>query len=268
MKAILLALSVVLLAACASKPEPTEIVGQVDTLYNKAMTEIGQRQWAMAINTFNELERQYPYSQWATRAQLMTLYANFAATQYEEAIAVADRFIRLHPGHKDLAYAYYMRGLSHYHRISDVKRDQGFTKEALAAFQEVVQRFPDSVYARDAALKVTLCQDHLAAKEMHVGRFYQQQKKYMAAINRYQMVVTDYPRTAQAKEALYRITESYLALGVKDEAQRSAAILGHNYPDSDWYRQAYALLTGAQLAPAGQQATWWQNFKQGVKDLF
>lgn len=262
-----LLLPVLLLAACASKPEG-ELSGSVGQLYNKGMQELKEGKTAAAVHTFDELNRQYPYSGWATRAQMMTAYAQLEGGDYDEAIVTAEQFIKYHPGHKDLAYMYYLKGLANYNRIRDVARDQGYTREALAAFQEVANRFPDSIYARDAKLKLTLCRDHMAGKEMQVGRYYQQQANYLAAINRFKAVVKDYQTTTQTPEALYRLTESYLALGVNDEAQRSAAILGYNYPGSEWYKKAYALLTERNLAPADQEKGWADQIYKGVKGLF
>lgn len=262
-----LLVSALMLSAC-TVVEKQEIIGKVDTLYNRGMDQVENKQWKEAVNTFEELERQHPYSEWATRAQMMTAYAQFRAEEYDEAVVTADRFIRLHPGHKDLPYMYYIKGMSHYYRISDVRRDQGSTRDALAVFEELVQRFPDSKYAQDARLKITLCKDHLAGQEMMVGRFYQEQKKYQAAINRYQSVVDEFARTPQSQEALYRITECYLALGVNDEAQRSAAILGYNHPKSEWYAKAYELMTEKKLAPQGEKDTWFTKVKTGIKNLF
>lgn len=255
------------LTACSTKPEG-ELTGTVGSLYNDGMDALQAKRYDTAVHTFEELDRQYPYSGWATKAQLMTAYAQMQKGDFDEMLVTVDRFIRLHPGHKDLAYAYYLRGLGHYNRISDVNRDQGHTADALEAFNEVVNRFPNSEYARDAKLKVTLCRDHLAGKEMTVGRYYQQQTQYLSAINRFKNVVAEYQTTSQAPEALYRLTESYLALGVNDEATKVAAVLGYNYPGSPWYKKAYALLTEKQLAPAGQEKSWAQQLKKGMKELF
>ena len=263
----LLAISMLALAACNSKPEG-ELTGTVGELYNQGMTQMKAGQYPKAIHTFDELNRQYPYSGWATRAEMMTAYAQMQNGDYDESIVTTEHFIKYHPGHKNLDYMYYIKGLANYNRIRDVMRDQGYTREALSAFQEVVNRFPDSIYARDARLKITLCQDHLAGKEMQVGRYYQSQGQSLAAVNRFQAVVKDYQTTTQAPEALYRITESYIALGVGDEAKRSAAILGYNYPGSDWYAKAYALLTERKLAPAGQEKSWAKQIYKGVKGLF
>lgn len=265
-KILLLALPL-LVTACASKPEG-ELTGTVNELYNQGMDYMQAGRYPLAVHTFEELDRQYPYSQWATKAQLNTAYAEFLDKNYEETVVAAERFVRLHPGHKDVPYALYLIGLSHYGRMSDVNRDQSATAEALAVFEELVQRYPDSQYARDAKLKITLCRDHLAGKEMAVGRYYQDQKQYLAAINRFKAVVSQYETSTHTPEALYRLTESYLALGINDEAQRTAAILGYNYQGSNWYKKAYALLTGKNLAPAGQEKTWAGQIVKGVKELF
>ena len=256
-----------LLASCATAPEG-ELTGTVADLYNKGMSEMKAGKHRDATHTFDELNRQYPYSGWATRAEMMTAYAQLQNEDFDEAIVTAEHFIKYHPGHKDLAYMYYLKGLANYNRIRDVMRDQGYTREALAAFEEVANRFPDSLYSRDAKLKITLCKDHLAGKEMQVGRYYQTQKQYLASINRFNEVVNIYQTSSQTPEALYRLTESYLALGLNDEAKRSAAILGHNYGGSDWYAKAYSLLTAKKLAPVGQEKSWSSKIYKGVKGLF
>lgn len=240
-------IAILTLAACSSTPEKKEIVGEVETLYNQGMDSLEQGYYLEAINAFEELERQHPYSGWATRAQMMTVFAHFEREEYDEAAASADRFISSHPGHKDLAYMIYLKGMSFYNRISDVRRDQQFTEKALETFLELSQRYPESEYTRDAKLKITLCRDHLAGKEMMVGRYYQRNERYMAAINRFRMVIANYQFTSQTPEALYRLTESYLALGVEEEATQSAAVLGHNFPHSDWYAMAYDLLKERNL---------------------
>ena len=236
------------LTACSSnKKEP--MIGKVEDLYNTGMNQLQNREFAAAIFTFEELERQHPYSGWATRAQMMMVYAQYRLEKYQEALFNIDRFIRLHPGYEDLAYIYYMRGMVFYTQISDVNRDQGYTEEAYKAFKEVVQRFPDSRYARDASLKITLTLDHMAGKEMTIGRFYQNQGKYLAALNRFKTVVDEYEQTLQVPEALYRLTEVYYALGLDEQAKRSAAVLGHNYPESEWYEMAYKIMTSKGHKP-------------------
>ena len=175
-------------------------------------------------------------------------YAEYLQNRYTQAIATLDRFIQLHPAHRDISYAYYLRALSHYEQIADVQRDQRATQEAMGALQEVVNRFPESAYGRDARLKIDLARDHLAGKEMEVGRYYLNQKLYTAAINRFQRVVEEYQTTNHTAEALHRLTEIYLLLGLTDQARKTAAVLGHNYPGSSWYSASYGNLVGAGVA--------------------
>jgi outer membrane protein assembly factor BamD len=241
----------ILLSACASSPdeEVDYVERPVEDLYNTALDELQDGQNRKAAQSFEEVERQHPYSQWATRGQIMSAYALYEAEDYAQAVTAAQRFIELHPGHKDVAYAYYLIGMSYYDQISDVGRDQKMTEQALTAFDELVRRFPETDYARDANLKLDLIRDHLAGKEMEIGRYYQRQGKYVAAVNRFRNVVDRYQTTSHVEEALHRLTESYLALGVRPEATKAAAVLGHNYPSSPWYRDSYALLTGEDLPP-------------------
>ena len=198
-----------------------------------------------ASKQFDEVERQHPYSVWATKAQLMAAYTHYQNSKYDDAIIAADRFIQLHPGNRDVAYAYYLKALSYYEQITDVSRDQRVTERATKALEEVVRRFPDSQYGRDSKLKLDLTRDHLAGKEMEIGRYYLRQGQYLAAINRFRRVVENYQTTTHIPEALHRLTESYLALGVVEEAKQTAAVLGYNYPGSEWYTDSYALLTGS-----------------------
>ncbi len=235
-------------------PEYVEL--PVETLYNSAMNAMQAGQLIEAARLFDEVERQHPYSTWAAKAQLMAAYANYQENRYDEAINALDRFIQLHPGNKDIAYAHYLRAISYYEQISDVGRDQLATQQALTALEEVVRRFPESRYSRDAALKVDLARDHLAGKHMEIGRYYLSQGEFLAAINRFQLVIKDYQTTTHVPEALHRLVESYLALGVTDEAQSTAAVLGHNYPGSIWYADSYVLLTGIDLRPEENQGSW------------
>lgn len=257
-----------ILTACASSGPEGDLNGTIGSLYNDGMDSMQAKNYKTAIHNFEELQRQYPYSGWATRSEVMTAYAQIQDDQYDAATVTLERFIKMHPGHSLLPYAYYLVGLVYYNQMSDVARDQGNTDKALAAFTELVNRYPDSDYARSAKLKITLCKDHLAGKEMMVGRYYQAEGQYLPAINRFQNVVNQYQTTTQTPEALYRLTESYLVLGVNDEAKRAAAILGYNYPGSEWYGKAYALLTEKQLAPAGQEKSWAEQISKGVKKLF
>ncbi|MFZ2620364.1 MAG: outer membrane protein assembly factor BamD, partial [Alphaproteobacteria bacterium] len=199
---------VVGLTACGGETSTTRI-GTVADLYNNGLTAIEGGEYFEAITNFNELERQHPYSGWATRAHMMSAYAQYLNEDLDDAIASTERFIRLHPGHQDLPYMYYLRAMSFYTRISDVKRDQGFTRQALESFEEIERRFPTTTYARDAKFKATLCRDHLAGKEMDVARWYLGQKRYLAAINRFRTVVDTYETSSHTPEALYRLTEAY-----------------------------------------------------------
>jgi outer membrane protein assembly factor BamD len=232
------------LAACASGADEEDYVEQpVDQLYNHAMDLLQQGNDRDAGRAFEEVERQHPYSEWATRAQLMSAYAFYEANDYDGAISAARRFIDLHPGHKDVAYAYYLIGVSYYEQISDVGRDQKMTEDALAAFDELIRRFPDSRYARDAEIKADLTRDHLAGKEMEIGRYDLRRGEYVAAINRFNNVIDRFQTTTHVPEALHRLTEAYLALGVQEEARRTASVLGFNFPGSAWYQDSYALFT-------------------------
>ena len=221
-----------------------------EELYNNGVDALNQRRLATAVAQFDAVEQNYPYSSWAVNAQLMRGYAEYLQNRYTESIGTLDRFIQLHPGHRDIAYAYYLRALNHYEQIADIQRDQKGTELALGALQEVVNRFPDSAYARDARLKIDLCRDHLAGKEMEIGRWYQGQKLYPAAINRFQRVIDDFQTTNHTPEALHRLTEIYLTLGLVDQARRTAAVLGHNYPGSEWYEDSYATLAANGEVPA------------------
>ncbi len=231
-----------LLSACASKPEAEPKQEPVEVMYNKAAALLDAGQNRDAAAAFDELDRQYPYSQWAARAQLMSGYAHYKSLRYDDALSSLDQFIELHPGDKDIAYAYYLRALCHYEQITDVRRDQKMTQDALARLREVVTRFPDSRYARDASLKIDLTLDHLAGKEMEIGRYYLWRKQYQAALGRFQKVADEYGTTTHVPEALLRLVECYKSLGLDEEARKAAAVLGHNYPQSRWYKDSYALL--------------------------
>lgn len=244
-----------LLTAC-SEDEEVYREQPVEELYNNAMDELLDGSFIDAAKGFDEVERQHPYSVWATRAQIMAAYAYYKNNNYDESIISADRFIKLHPGHRDVAYAYYLNAVSYYEQISDVGRDQGVTELALLSLQELVRRFPDTSYARDARLKIDLTRDHLAGKEMDVGRYYLTRGHYIAAVNRFRQVIERYQTTSHAPEALHRLTEAYLSLGMNHEAQVAGAVLGHNFPGSDWYLDSYALLEGVDLRPEADNQSW------------
>lgn len=228
----------------------------IDQIYADAWKKVRSRDWNNAAKQFAEVERQHPYSVWARRATLMSAYCYYEANKYTDAIATADNYISLHPGSKEVAYAFYLKAVSLYEQIVDVERDQSNTEAALVALQDVVQRFPDTEYARDATLKIDLTLDHLAGKEMEIGRYYLHQGDYIGAINRFRVVVEQYQKTTQIAEALERLTEAYYALGITKEAQTAAAILGANYPGSPWYQDAYNLLKGHDLKPEEDKGSW------------
>jgi outer membrane protein assembly factor BamD len=236
----------------------------VAELYNGGLRALQAGQYTSAQKKFAEVERQHPYSKWATKAILMQGFAAYQKNSYDDAINACNRFITIHPGHKDTPYAYYLIALSQYERISSVSREQSQTRKAVDALEEVARRFPDSPYAADATQKAKLGYDRLAAKELDVGRFYAKKGDYLAAINRYKKVVTDYQTTAQTPEALYRLSEAYMALGVLNEAQTAAAVLGHNYPNSSWYQSAYTLVSTDGKAPVEDQASWISRAFHGV----
>jgi outer membrane protein assembly factor BamD len=241
----LLLLAAALLAACASGNERKKkfayVERPVEQIYADAAGRLERKRWDEAIELFAEVERQHPYSSWARRAMLMRAFARYQTNDYDEAIKALDQFISLHPGNKDAPYAYYLKAMCYYERITDVGRDQENTTNAVNALNDVIRRYPNTEYARDARLKLDLTFDHLAGKEMYVGRFYLRNLKHIAAINRFKYVVENYQTTNHAPEALYRIVESYLQIGVIEEARAAAAVLGANYPGSYWYEEAYRL---------------------------
>ena len=221
-----------------------------ESLYQNGVARMNAGEYKQAIDNFDQVEENFPFSPWATNAQLMHGYAAYLQQDYTGAIGALDRFIQLHPANADIAYAYYLRALCYYEQISDVQRDQKTTQEAIAALQEVSNRFPGSAYANDARLKIDLCRDHLAGHEMVIGRYYERQHFYVAAIGRYQRVVQEYQTTNHVAEALERLVECYLKLGMLPEAQHAGAVLGYNYPGSTWYRDAYARLHEAGVVAA------------------
>jgi outer membrane protein assembly factor BamD len=214
-----------------------------EALYGAGIAALQERRYAQAGQIFETLEREHPFSTWTTNGKIMAAYSDYMRNRYTEAVGQLDRFIQLHPAHRDVAYAHYLRALSFYEQINDSQRDQRATEIAMQSLQDVVNRFPETAYARDARLKMDLARDHLAGREMVIGRFYQRQRLLTAAIGRYRRVVEQYQTTNHVPEALHRLTEIYISLGLRDEAARTASVLGHNFPGSDWYRDSYALLT-------------------------
>jgi len=257
-----LAATVLPLGACArnqAKGDIPYVARDVGTLYSAARRRLDQNRFKEAALLFDEVERQHPYSVWARRAQLMSAFSYYLNKDYAESIQAAQRFLAVHPGNRDAPYAYYLVALCYYEQISDVRRDQKITRQALDALGELSRRYPNTRYAADARLKVDLVNDHLAGKEMEVGRFYETRGQWLAASMRFRRVIDEYQTTTHAPEALMRLTETYLALGVPLEAQKSAAVLGRNYPQTDWYERAYKLVREHPAQPVapipfGQQA--------------
>jgi outer membrane protein assembly factor BamD len=245
---LLLALSIAVVlpaAGCArnrTKADTAYVARDVNTLYALAKSRLDRGDYQQAAKIFDEVERQHPYSVWARRAQLMSAFSYYMARTYPDAISSAQRFLTIHPGNKDAPYANYLIAMSYYNQIADVTRDQKITVQASDAFQELIRRYPESRYAADARLKQDLINDQLAGKEMEVGRYYQRSGNWLASVNRFRTVVDKYQTTTHSPEALMRLTESYLALGTPEEAVKSAAVLGRNYPGTIWYERAYALV--------------------------
>ncbi len=260
--------ALIFVSACSSTKKDDYAEHPVEELYNTAMDLVDSQEYAKAALAFDEVDRQHPYSAWATKAQLMGAYVLYERNRYDDAIIGLDRFIQLHPGNRDAAYAYYLKGLCYYEQITDVGRDQKMTEMALKTLQEVVDRFPTSSYARDAKLKIDLARDHIAGKEMAVGRYYLHTKQYLAALNRFKAVAEQYQTTTHVAEALHRMVEIYETLGLDAEAQRTAAVLGHNFPGSDWYDDSYSIVEHGNTDPSNRKArdktwidslTFWSN---------
>lgn len=259
-----------LVAGCSSMPsmprlpslfnrEPVEEVVEndpADELYNQGVALANAGEFTNAAKKFEDVDRQHPYSDLARRSILMTAYAKFEAKDYDGAVAAAQRYVTLHPGSEDAAYAQYIIGESYYRQLPTVERDQKATERALSALNDVIQKYPESQYADQARGKVQIAYDQLAGKEMEVGRYYMKQARFLAAVNRFRLVVEQYQTTRHIEEALHRLTECYLALGVVNEAQTSAAVLGHNYPNSQWYKDSYALLQRGGLKPEVSRGSW------------
>jgi len=242
-------------AGCARnkiKGDTEYVARDVNTLYSLAKKRLDQGNYELAAKLFDEVERQHPYSVWARRAQLMSAFSYYMAQSYTEAISSSRRFLTIHPGNKDAAYANYLIAMSYYQQIEDVNRDQKITQQAADSFGELTRRYAGSRYAADARLKLDLINDHLAGKEMEVGRFYQRQGNWLAATLRFRTVIDKYQTTSHTPEALERLVESYLALGIPEEARRSAAVLGANYPGSEWYERSYKLIQ--RHVPAAPQS--------------
>ena len=235
-----------------------------EALFASGIEALNRGEYARAVALFDTVDREHPYSAFATNAKLMGAYGEYMRNRYTEALGALDRFIQLHPAHRDIAYAYYLRALCLYEQINDVERDQRTTEQALVALQDVVNRFPNTPYARDARLKMDLGRDHLAGREMTVGRFYQTRRLHLAAIGRFRRVVDEFQTTNHVPEALHRLTELYLTLGMVEEARRTACVLGHNYPGSPWYQDSYVLLVEGAERDSLDRPSWFRRTFGGL----
>jgi outer membrane protein assembly factor BamD len=253
--AMLLAVS---LGACSMfDKDDTPPDAPADKLYNEGLFLLNSKKDPKeAVKKFEEVDRQHPYSEWARKSLIMSSYAYYEAGAYDESVTAAKRYISLHPGSPDAAYAQYLIGSSYFDEIPDITRDQARTDKALAALEEVVRKYPASEYATSAKQKMQVARDQLAGKEMQIGRYYLDKKDYTGAINRFKVIVTRYQTTRHVEEALMRLTEAYMALGIVEEAQTAAAVLGHNFPDSEWYRHAYELVKTGGLEPSENRGSW------------
>ena len=266
------AVSALTISACGNRGNRPRLAYEerpVEALYNTGYQRLESRRWGDAIDYFQEVERQHPYSEWSRRAILMQIYAHYQSNDYAEAIAASDRFIQLFPGNPSAPYAFYMKALCNFEQITDVGRDQGYAQAALDGLRDVARRYPGTSYAIDATVKIDMVNDQLAGKEMAIGRYYQRAGQPLAAVNRYKAVIDNeaYQRTSHTPEALYRLVEVNLTLGLKEEATRNGAVLGFNYPGSPWYAEAYALLSEdgrtPDVAPTGQRESWLRRIIPG-----
>jgi len=253
------------LIGCSHKDDDYVPDDPADKLYNEGLFLLNKKQqYEDAAKKFDEVERQNPYSDWARKALLMSAYSYYQAQKYDECVNAAKRYVTLHPGSDDAAYAQYLIGASYYDQILDVTRDQARADKAVSALQEVVRKYPDTEYAINAKKKIDMARDQLAGKEMEIGRFYMKRRDFTGAINRFKVVVTQYQTTREVEEALMRLTEAYLALGIVDAAQTAAAVLGHNFPDSPWYKDAYKLVKNAGGEPSENKDSWMSRAFKGA----
>lgn len=257
---------VLLLAGCNMFGQPKikeEAIVPPETLYQQALSEMDAQRYMTAVTTLEKLERQHPYSEFNEKAKLMQVYGNYRIGKFDEAILAADRYMALYPGSKETAYVLYLKGNSYFGQIKDITRDQKISQDANETYTLLISNYPDSDYAKDAKDKLTIGVDQLAGKEMSVGRYYLGQGQYAAAINRFRVVAEQFQSSTHIEESLYRLTEANLALGLTSEAATAAAVLGHNYPQSTWYKQAYDLLAKQGVKPAINQGSPLAKLQQG-----
>jgi outer membrane protein assembly factor BamD len=254
---VLVPLLALLLTACGKdKPEAEVIVDPPDVLYNQALANLEAGDAREASEKFKTIDNEHPYSEEARKAMIMSAFLNFRRGKYQDAINDAQRYVTLFPATDDAAYAQYLIGESYFRQIPDVTRDQELSKKAMDSMGEVIAKYPQSEYANDARNKIDIARDQIAGKEMQIGRYYLERREYLAAVNRFKTVVEEYQTTRHVEEALHRLTESYLALGIVPEAQTAAAVLGHNFPDSEWYQDSYKLLNKGGLSPSENKGSW------------
>jgi outer membrane protein assembly factor BamD len=249
------------LSACSifgEKDEDAVVVPDepADKLYNEGLFYLNDGKYSSAAEKFEEVDKQHPYTEWARKSLVLVAYSHYAQGNYDDAITNARRYLTLHPGSPDAAYAQYILGMSYYNEIPDISRDQQRTQRALLALQEIVDKYPNSEYAEPARQRIIVARDQLAGKEMDVGRYYLNQRNYIGAVNRFKTVISDYQKTRHVEEALARVAEAYMALGVVNEAQTAAAVLGHNFPDSRWYQDTYKLVQSRGLEPREDKGSW------------
>lgn len=259
-----------LVGCSSSKKDEEGPPPPVETLYNEGKDLLAKREFKLSIEKFERLEREYPFSEWARRAKLMSAYAAYERGDYVDSEVMLESYIKLYPASEDTDYAYYLKALTYYEQITDTRRDQENTTRAKQALLDVIRRYPGTSYAKDGKVKLDLVNDHLAGKEMEIGRYYLERQNYVPAINRFNDVLTSYQTTSHVPEALHRLVECYMALGLIDDARRSAAVLGFNFPGSDWYRDSYRLVTGDTTAEPvrAEDTSWWNSVKSSVKKLF
>ena len=246
-----------------------EIVANLpaEEVYNDGLARVQKGDFDGAVKKFSSLDKQYPYTDWARKGLIMEAYANYEGGFYEESITASKRYLQSYPNTSDAAYAQYLMASSYYDQIPDITRDQEKSERAILSLQELVQRYPSSEYVADAKKKIQVASDQLAGKELEVGRFYLQKRNYAGAINRFRQVVSRYQTTRHVEEALERLTEAYMAMGIVGEAQTAAAVLGHNFPDSPWYKDAYALLTKGGVEPREDSQSWISKAFRGVPQV-
>ncbi len=254
--------------ACSSDEEFSshdfvDNVEPADVLYNQALANMDAKDLKEARVKFQEIDRQHPYSEYSRKSLLMVAFTSYRMGDYGEATNAGNRYVQLYPGSDDAAYAQYLVGMSHFRRISDVTRDQGSARKAMRSFTKLIANYPESEYVADASTKIRGARDQLSGKEMLVGRYYQERREFLAAINRFRLVVESYSNTRHVEEALARLTESYYALGLVGEAQAAAAVLGHNFPDSQWYKETYELLANNGIRPEQQPNSWFSRLTFG-----